>query len=58
MGPPQIVPLVGIPLPLAVRPRLSRANNMQQTNKNAAFEAIQELRVRSFLDRAGTLILR
>lgn len=54
MGPPQTIPLSGFPL----RPRLSSANKVQQSNKDAAFQAIQDLRFRSYLDRAGTLILR
>ena len=58
MGPPQIVPLVDIPLPLAVRRRPSSAGNVQQSNKAAAFDAIHQLRIRSFLDRAGTLGFR
>lgn len=50
MGPPQYVPLSGIPgLPLAAGPPAYRT---QQSNKAAAFQAIQDLRIRSFLDRA------
>jgi hypothetical protein len=58
MGPAEIVPLTGIPLPRAVRPRFSSANRTQQSNKDAAFGAIEQLRIRSFLDRAGTSIFR
>jgi hypothetical protein len=51
MGPPQTVPLSGV-FPLAVGPRVSSAYRIQQSNKGAAFQAIQDLRFRSFLDRA------
>jgi hypothetical protein len=56
MGPPQALPMIGAPF--ALRPRLTGANRVQQSNKDAAFQAIQELRYRSFLDRVGTINLR
>jgi hypothetical protein len=54
MGPPQYVPLSGVPFVFRASPG---ANMVQQSNKAAAFQAIQDLRLRSFLDR-GVLIAR
>lgn len=58
MGPQLIVPLSGFLSPPVFGPRVSRSNSIQQSNKAAAFEAIQQLRYRSFLDRAGTQFFR
>jgi hypothetical protein len=58
MGPPLVVPAVGTPTQFAARSGSRAAGQMQQSNKDAAFEAIDELRYRSFLDRAGTFIGR
>lgn len=58
MGPPQFVPATAFQLPFAPGSRPSNASRIQQSNRNAAFQAIDELRYRSFLDRVGTSIFR
>ena len=57
MGPPQSFPLLGVPL-IGLRAPAAGSTKAAQANKDAAFQAIQELTVRSYLNRAGTLNLR
>lgn len=57
MGPPQTIPLSGVPL-IGLRAPGPGSNKASQANKDAAFQAIQDLTVRSYLNRTGTLNLR